>query len=128
MADNVITTVKGREKLAKAHMGAATLPAITQIGFGTGGHDTGTGLPLTPTGAETIVPGQVLKKNISSFSFPITTTAEIVGVLDYTEANGVSISAFGLYDSDGDLVALKYTTPKPKASDTRLEITWDEQF
>ncbi|MEA4805073.1 phage tail protein [Acetobacterium wieringae] len=128
MADNVITTVKGREKLAKAHMGTAALPAITQIGFGTGGHDTGTGLPLTPTGTETVVPGEVLKKNITSFSFPVATTAEIVGVLDYSEANGVSISAFGLYDSAGDLVALKYTTPKPKASDTRLEITWDEQF
>lgn len=125
---NVVTTNLGREKLAKAHVGEAALPAITKIGFGTGGHDTGTGLPLTPTGAETVVPGQVLKKNITSFSFPISTTAEIIGVLDFAEGNGVSISAFGLYDADDDLIALKYTTPKPKAADTRLEITWDEQF
>ena len=125
---NVVTTDLGREKLAKAHLGSQALPAITQIGFGTGGHDTGTGLPLTPIGAETVVPGQVVIKNITSYSFPIATTAEIIGVLDFAEGNGVSISAFGLYDSAGDLVALKYTTPKPKASDTRLEITWDEQF
>lgn len=125
---NVKTTVVGREKMAQAHMGTALLPAITQIGFGSGGHDIGTGLPTEPTGLETVVGGEVLRKDIESFSFPITTTAEIIGILDFSEGNGVSISAIGLYDSAGDLIALKHSAPSPKAADTRLEVTWDEQF
>lgn len=125
---NVVTTNLGREKLAKAHVGDAVLPAITQIGFGTGGHDTGTGEPTAPDPAATVVGGEVLRKNIESYSFPIATTASILGILDFAEGNGNSISAIGLYDSAGDLIALKHTTPKPKTADTRLEITWDEQF
>lgn len=125
---NVITTIKGREKLAKAIAGVAALPVIAKIGFGTGGHDPGTGEPTMPTGLETAVPGEVVKKNIEGSTFPVATTAEITGVLDFTEGNGVSISAIGLYDAEDDLIALKHTTPHPKAADTRLEIIWDEQF
>ena len=124
----VVTTATGREKLAKAHVGDISLPAITQMGFGTEGADPITGDPTMPTGNETEVGGEVVRKNIEGYTFPIATTVRITGILDFEEGNGNNISAIGLYDSAGDLIALKHTTAKPKSADTRLEITWDEQF
>lgn len=124
MADSIIiTTNKGREKLAKASVGAILFPAITQIGFGTGGHDTGTGEPIQPDPAAIAVPGEVLKKNIESYAFPAATTASILGILDHGEGNGHSISAYGLYDSEGDLIVLLHTIPSPKTAETRFERT-----
>lgn len=125
---NTITTAKARAKFAAAHAGTAALPTITHIGFGTGGHDTNTGLPTQPTGLEIVVGGQVVKKAIESVNTTVPTTAEVLGILDFAEGNGVSISAIGLYDSDGDLICLKHTEPSPKTAEKRMEITWKEQF
>lgn len=129
MADSIIiTTNKGREKLAKASMGAITLPVITQIGFGTGGHNIGTGEPIQPDPAATAVPGEVLKKNIEGYAFPIATTASILGILDQSEGNGHSISSYGLYDSAGDLIVLMHTVPSPKTAENRFERTITNAF
>ena len=125
---NTITTAVARAKFAGAHAGTDTFPTITQIGFGTGGHDTGTGLPTQPTGLETAVGGEVVKKNIESINTDAGVVAEVLGILDFAEGNGVSISAIGLYDSDGDLISLKQTAPSPKTAEKRMEITWKEQF
>jgi len=125
---NTITTAKARAKFAAAHAGTAALPTITHIGFGTGGHDTNTGLPTQPTGLETAVGGEVVKKAITSVNTDAGVVAEVLGILDFAEGNGVSISAIGLYDSDGDLICLKHTDPSPKTAEKRMEITWKEQF
>ena len=125
---NTITTAAQRSKFATAHATSGVLPTIAEIGFGTGGHDTGTGLPTQPTGLETAVGGEVVKKAITSINTTVPTTAEVLGILDFAEGNGVSISAIGLYDSDGDLICLKHTEPSPKTAEKRMEITWKEQF
>jgi hypothetical protein len=125
---NTITTAAQRSKFATAHATSGVLPTIAEIGFGTGGHDTGTGLPTQPTGLETAVGGEVVKKAIASVNTTVPTTAEVLGILDFAEGNGVSISAIGLYDSDGDLICLKHTEPSPKTAEKRMEITWKEQF
>ena len=125
---NTITTASQRTKFATAHATSGVLPTIAEIGFGTGGHDTGTGLPTQPTGLETAVGGEVVKKAIESVNTTVPTTAEVLGILDFAEGNGVSISAIGLYDSDGDLICLKHTEPSPKTAEKRMEITWKEQF
>lgn len=123
----VVTTMKARGKFAKAHAGEIVLPKITQIGFGNGGHNLA-GEPTQPTGLEVAVPGEFLKKNIESTAFPIPTTLRLVGILDFAEGNGQNVSAVGLYDAEGDLVALKHFSPKPKDDETRIEFDWDEQF
>lgn len=125
---NVTTTKLAREKLAKAHAGESALPPIVEIGFGTGGHDVITGDPTEPSDEVNIVSDEVLRKAIEGYSFPVDTTLRILGELDYAEANGEGISAIGLYDDDGDLVALKHTIPRIKTADMKLVIEWDEQF
>lgn len=125
--ENTVTTNVAREKFAQAHKGDITLPTIAEIAFGDGGHDLG-GNPIPPNGSETQVPGEFIRKPIDSMSLPISTTLRILGNLDFNEGDGKHVSAVGLYDSDGDLVALKTFSPKIKDADTRIEIQWDEKF
>ena len=51
MAQGVITEI-GRKKLCRAHSGDQTLPAITQMAFGSGGVNAD-GNVIETTGAET---------------------------------------------------------------------------
>ncbi|MBW2672333.1 MAG: phage tail protein [Deltaproteobacteria bacterium] len=125
--ENTVTTNIGREKLAKAHIGLITLPAITQIAFGNGGVDT-SGNPIPPDGTETTVPGQFILKDVSSVEFVPPTTARIHGELAYDEGNGENVSACGLYDSEGDLIALQTFAVIPKTSSLRILVDWDEVF
>ncbi len=129
MADPIIiTTIKGREKMAQMQAGTIPLATITQIGFGTGGHDSGTGNIKTPDHNAIIVTGEILKKDIEHHAFPEPTTASYLGILEQAEGNGHSISAYGLYDSDGDLIVLMHTEPTPKTADTRIERTINNKF
>lgn len=125
--ENTAITNVARAKFASAHKGDITLPIIAEIAFGDGGHDLG-GEPIPPTGNETQVPGEFIRKPIESMIMPISTTLRIIGALDFDEGIGKHVSAVGLYDSDGDLVALKTFSPKIKDADTRIEIQWDEKF
>lgn len=125
--ENTVTTLKAREKFAKAHAGVAALPVIAQIAFGDGGHDA-LGEPIPPTEDLVATPGEFIKKNIESVELPNTTTIRVLGALDFSEGIGKQVSAVGLYDSEGDLVGVKTFAPKAKDTDTRIEIEWDEQF
>lgn len=125
---NSITTSTARQKFAQAHGGDAALPAITHVGWGDGGHNTETGLPIPPTSELTQVPGQFLKKAISSHTYPNFVTLRLVVSLGVTEGNGKNVSACGLYDGAGDLVAVKTFTPKGKDDEMEIVIDWDEEF
>ena len=125
--ENTVTTVKGREKFAKAHAGLIVLPPITQIGFGNGGIDA-TGIPTMPDDTSIEVSGEFLKKDIESASFLAPAVNAVIGILDFAEGNGEDVSAVGLYDAENDLVAMKHFAAKPKDSETRIEINWNEKF
>lgn len=125
---NTITTIKAREKFAKAHAGVAALPAITQVGWGTGGHNPDTRLPIVPTADVNVIPGEILRKDINGTEFPVPTTVRFFVDLTFPESGDNEISCCGLYDADGDLVAYKTFKPKAMDDETTLEIDWDEQF
>lgn len=127
--ENTVTTQIARDKFAHAHGGDDTLTAITEIAFGNGGHDAGTGEPIPPDDTATTVPGELIKKAIDSHSYPVATTLEIVGNVDDIElGTGYEISSCGLYDADGDLIAIKTFSPKTMSADMIIEVTWDELF
>ncbi len=125
--ENTVTTLAVREKFAKAHAGITPLPVIEQIAFGDGGHDI-LGDPITPSEDMTTVPGEFIRKNIEEITTPEPNVVRVQGALDFAEGTGKRVSAVGLYDSDGALIGVKTFAPKNKDDDTRLEITWDEQF
>ena len=67
MAQGVITEI-GCKKLCRSHAGDQTLPAITQMAFGSGGVDAD-GNVIEPTGTETALKAELLKKDIGSHSY-----------------------------------------------------------
>jgi len=123
-----VVTIKAREKIAKAHVGTDTPTVITHVGFGTGGHNPITAVPTPPTGEETAVSGEVVKKAIDSITFTAPATAVALGILDFSEGNGENISAYGFYDADGDLVVLTHTVPTPKTAGDRIKYEWEDVF
>lgn len=126
---NSVTTIAAREKFAKAHAGTAALPKVTQVAWGTGGHDPANGDAVIPPTADLIaVPGEFLRKVIDSQSFPVSTTARFTSTLTGEEGNGKDVSACGLYDEAGTLVAVKTFKPKAVDLDTTITIDWDEEF
>ena len=126
MAQGVITKI-GREKLCKAHAGDITLPVITQMAFGSGGMDVG-GAPIATTGEEVTLRNELLRKNIDSHTFPITTTGCYSVRLGKEELADQNISEMGLFDAEGDLVAYKTFLPKGKDGDMEFIFDMDEIF
>ena len=106
MAQGVITEI-GRKKLCRAHSGDQTLPAITQMAFGSGGVDAD-GNVIETTGAETACRYTVR--------------------LSKTELANQNISEQGLFDADGDLVAYKTFLSKGKDDDMEFIFDMDEIF
>lgn len=126
MAQGVITKI-GREKLCKAHAGDITLPIITQMAFGNGGVDE-SGTVIATTGEEVALRNELLRKNIDSHTFPITTTGRYSLRLGKEELADQTISEQGLFDAEGDLVAYKTFLPKGKDGDMEFIFDMDEIF
>ncbi len=126
MAQAIITE-KGREKLCKAHAGDIELPKITHMVLGSGGVDEQEEVK-TPTGKETELYDQKIKKALSGHSFPIPTTCRYTMKLEKNELANEYISEQGLVDAEGDLVAYKTFLPKGKDSDMEFIFDMDEIF
>lgn len=124
MAQGVIT-VKGREKLCKAHAGEIPLPVIAKMAFGNGGVGEN-GVVISTTGEETALKNELLQKEIEEYSFPISTTCRYSVRLDKLELANETISEQGLIDTDGDLIAYKTFLPKGKDDDMEFVFTMDE--
>lgn len=126
MAQGVIT-VKGREKLCKAHAGEIPLPVIAKMAFGNGGVGEN-GAIISATGEETALKNELLQKEIEEYSFPMSTTCRYSVRLDKLELANETISEQGLIDTDGDLIAYKTFLPKGKDDDMEFVFTMDEIF
>ncbi len=126
MAQGVITKT-GREKLCKAHAGDITLPAITQMAFGSGGVDE-SGAVIVTTGEEASLRAELLKKDIDRHTYPETTTGRYSVRLGKEELADQTISEQGLFDAEGDLIAYKTFLPKGKDGDMEFIFDMDEIF
>lgn len=121
---NSIKTKLGREKLAKALSGDASLPPITHIVFGNGG--TENGVPKKLTGNEIQLFNQIIKKS-ALVEYPITTTTRFIASIDADTDGlvGKVVNEVGLIDSAGSLIAMKTFTDKTLDSETLFEVFYD---
>lgn len=122
----VIYTNAYKEKLSRSISGVGETPVATYAGFGNGGHNQITAVPIPLTGEETIVTGELVKKPVESIDYEADAKTTIIAILDYDEANNNSISSFGLYDADNELICIKHTSPSPKTSANRIQLIWKE--
>lgn len=130
MVKAVVTKI-GREKLCKAHAGDILLPKIAKMAFGDGGIDNTTNVELKPTGEERTLYSELLKKELDGHGYPDTDNTAIcryTATLGAGECTGKYISEIGLYDEEGDLIALRTFLPIGKTEDIPLTFDMDEVF
>lgn len=120
MADAVVTNV-ARIKMVKARAGVIELPPIAGMVFGSGGVDEA-GVPVEPSAADEGLKNEIFRKAVDSFAFTDETTCQYLCTLAAGECAGEDISELGLYDTEGDVIAIK--TFKSKGKDADLEMTF----
>ena len=120
MADAVVTLI-ARRKMVRARAGEMDLPPIVGMAFGTGGVDS-SGNPVQPLVSDEGLKNEVFRKAVDSHVFTDDTTCRYLCTLAASECVDEEISELGLYDSDGDIIAIK--TFKSKGKDSDLEMTF----
>lgn len=123
---NTAMTIKGREKLCKAHAGDMVLPAIKYIAFGTGGVDENRS-PLPVTGEEVTLREEQYRMELQH-SFPISTTCEYLSTLNKEDLPNMYISELGFFDEEGDLVMYSTFMEKGKDDDMMFDFNIQEIF
>lgn len=124
---NSVITKKAREKLVKARAGAISLPQIIGMAFGRGGVDEN-GNVIPPQESQEGLSQELLRKEISEYTFPADTTCRYECTLTESELAGEAISEIGLYDSDNDIVCIKTFSAKGKDDDVEQTYTLDDIF
>ena len=107
--------------MVQARAGAITLPPIVGMVFGTGGVDEA-GMPVAPSGSDEGLKQEIFRKELDSYTFTDDTTCRYLCTLEVGECDNEEISEIGLYDSEGDITAIK--TFKKKGKDSDLEMTF----
>ncbi|MCI8565960.1 MAG: hypothetical protein HFI39_06530 [Lachnospiraceae bacterium] len=129
MASNVVITKKARRKLVLARAGAANLPPIAGMAFGSGGVDE-SGEVIAPTEDQEQLLSELGRKEIEFYSLlenePATVRYECT--LQKTELANQEISEIGLYDADGDMVCIKTFKAKGKDEDLEMTFVLDDVF
>lgn len=126
MAEAVIT-ILARKKMLQARAGAAALPKITGMAFGTGGVDVA-GTVIVPTAEQTSLNAEQMRKVIDGYEFLSETSCRYSCTLAANEMVGKNISEIALYDEEGDLVAIKNFSAKGKDDDLEMTFNVDDKF
>ena len=123
-----------RSKMLRARAGERSLPPIAGFAFGTGGID-GKGSAIPPDENSTSLNNEVYRKPYSSYEYVTDdpkdlypTTCRYTCILEDSELGGTSISEIGLYDADGDIIAIKTFSAKGKDDDVEMTFTIDDAF
>lgn len=127
MADSIVTNL-AKAKMVKARAGLiSVLPKIVGVAFGDGAAS-GSAL-RTPLATDTALQNELLRQKVDG----VTLQEDGISVLyTCTLANdtlsGNNINEIGLYDEDGDLVAIKSFSNKGKDSDMEMVFQIKDTF
>lgn len=120
----------GKRKIIAARAGRITLPPIDGMAFGDGGVDSD-GNVLEHSKDDTELFHEVLRKKIYDYSRAINfdlNLCEYSCTLTTTELNGVKISEIGIYDTEGDIIAMQSFVPKIKDSTETMSFSVVDKF
>lgn len=124
---NSIVTLKARNKMLRARAGEIVLPKIAGFAFGSGGVDE-TGEVLIPADDQENLNNELYRKKIDGYEMISETKCRYKCTLANEELAGANISEIGLYDEDGDLIAIKNFKSKGKDDDIEMEFHIDDTF
>ncbi|MCI9142083.1 MAG: hypothetical protein HFH87_05590 [Lachnospiraceae bacterium] len=126
-SQNVVITKAARQKLVRARAGAIELPKIVGMAFGNGGVDAA-GNIIAPGEGQTVLVNELYRKPVDGYSFPDDTICRYECTLTEQELAGEEISEIGLYDEDGDIIAIKAFKRKGKDNDIAQTYILDDIF
>lgn len=126
-SQNVVITKSARQKLVRARAGAIELPKIVGMAFGNGGVDVD-GNIIAPKEGQDVLANELYRKPIDGYSFPDDTVCRYECTLTEQELVGEEISEIGLYDEDGDIIAIKAFKRKGKDNDIAQTYILDDIF
>jgi phage-related tail fiber protein len=127
LMQNQIITIAGRKKMMRARAGEIQLPKIAGFVFGDGGVDAD-GKVIAPSENESELRNELLRKKYDSYTMLSDTKCRYECALKENELSGVKISEIGLYDTDGDIVAIKHFTEKGKDADIGMNFYINDTF
>ncbi len=120
-------TTKAKKKMLEARAGIAPLSKIVGMAFGTGGVN----------GSDEIVPhspdqnalhNEAFRKEVDGYEVISDTCIRYKCTLEETELANTYISEIGIYDADGDMVAMKAFMKKGKDADMEVVFECDDTF
>lgn len=126
MAEAVVTKA-ARKKMVKARAGDIVLPKIVGMAFGCGGVSSD-GSVLEPSPEQTALNQELMRKEVDGHEYLNDTTCRYTCTLGYADLAGEDISELGLYDAEGDLVAVKNFSAKGKDADIEMTFNVDDTF
>ena len=124
---NAIVTLTARRKMVKARAGVIVLPPIVGMAFGTGGVDK-EGIPIEPSVSDEGLKNEVFRKVVDNYTFTDDTTCRYLCTLAANECADEGINELGLYDSEGDIIAIKTFRSKGKDADLEMTFRVDDIF
>jgi len=126
MASTTVTT-RAKKKMLEARAGIRVLPKITGMAFGTGGVNA-SGVIQPHSESSNTLHTEVLRKAIDGYTVVSDTKIRYSCTLGTNVLAGVDISEIGLYDAEGDMVAMKSFAKKGKDADMEAIFECDDTF
>lgn len=126
MAGTTVTTI-AKKKMLQARAGIAPVSKIVGMAFGTGGvNSQDVVVPHSPE--QNKLHKEVLRKNVDKYEVVSDTCIRYKTTLTESELANTYISEVGLYDADGDMVAMKAFMKKGKDADMEVVFECDDTF
>lgn len=126
MAGTTVTTL-AKKKMLQARAGIAALPKIVGMAFGTGGVNAA-GEIVPHSADQNKLHNEVLRKAIDGYEVLSDTKIRYACTLGTDELADTYISELGLYDANGDLVAMKSFLKKGKDADMTAIFECEDTF
>lgn len=122
-----VVTTRAKRKMLLARAGAAPLPRIVGMAFGTGGVDAND--TVVPHSADSnTLHHEVLRKAVDGYDIISDTHIRYRCTIGASELSGTYISECGIYDADGDFVALNSFMKKGKDAGMEVVFECDDTF
>lgn len=128
MAVDAVLLVDFRKRVAKHMKDGKTLPAITAMAIGDGGHNPADNSVIAPSETQTALNHEILRKDLRSIVQEDDLSVTGKGTIENAELVGQTISEAALIDANGDLVCVKNFAPKIKENDERYSISLKMKF
>lgn len=120
-------TIKAKKKMLEARAGIAPLPKIVGMAFGDGGVNAG-GEIIAHSADQNTLHHEVLRKPVDGHEVVSDTKIRYSCTLGTDELANTYISECGLYDADGDMVAMKAFLRKGKDGDMEAVFECEDSF